>query len=416
MREIVVIGAGFAGFHTVKALERGLIGRRRVRVTLINDRAHFLFTPLLPNVANGELKLHSITLPLREHLEETTRFILDRVEHIDLKAGHIKLAQRADTLPFDYLIVAPGAQTNWFGNERWRDHALTCKEAHDATKIHDAIISAYNEASQTSDHARRSQLLTFTLAGGGPSGVELAGELYANIQRRIFPKIDASLRAATRFIIIEPREELLSGLDPELRSRAARALEHQGIELRLGRSVIERDEAHIVLDNNDELSTQNFFWCAGVKAPPLLTQIDGLSLSQDGRVMVNEQLQAIGVGEHVMVLGDSALTPDYAPQSAQSATQQAPAAAYNLLATMSGRTPKAWSLSPQGDLITLGRGQALARAKGVTMEGVAAYALYRLVYASLMPGSLKKLRVLTDWFQGDWQDQDELLQLTEQAL
>lgn len=413
MREIVVIGAGFAGFHTVKALERGLIGRRRVRITLINDRAHFLFTPLLPNVANGELKLHSITLPLREHLEETTRFILDRVEHVDLKAGHITLATRAERLPFDYLIVAPGAQTNWYGNERWREHALTCKEAHDATKIHDAIISAYNEAAQTSDPARRKQLLTFAFAGGGPSGVELAGELYANIQRRIFPQVDASLRAATRFVLIEPREELLAGLDPDLRARAARALEQQGIELRLGRSVIERDASRLVLDDDEELSAQTFFWCAGVKAPSWLAQLDGLSLSQDGRVMINEQLQAIGAGEHVMVLGDSALSPEHAPQSAQSATQQAPIAAYNMLATMSGRTPKTWQLATQGDLITLGRGQAIARAKGVTLEGVAAYALYRLVYASLMPGSLKKLRVLTDWFQGDWRDQDELLQLTE---
>lgn len=413
MREIVVIGAGFAGFHTVKALERGLIGRRRVRVTLINDRAHFLFTPLLPNVANGELKLHSITLPLREHLEETTRFILDRVEHIDLKAGHITLATSDERLPFDYLIVAPGAQTNWHGHERWRDHAITCKEAHDATKIHDAILSAFNEAAQTSDPARREQLLTFAFAGGGPSGVELAGELYANIQRRIFPQVDAALRAATRFVLIEPREELLSGLDPDLRARAARALEHQGIELRLGRSVIERDASRLVLDDHEELSAQTLFWCAGVKAPSWLAQLDGLSLSQDGRIMVNEQLQAIGAGEHVMVLGDSALSPDHAPQSAQSATQQAPVAAYNLLATMSGRTPKAWQLATQGDLITLGRGQAIARAKGVTLEGVAAYALYRLVYASLMPGSLKKLRVLTDWFQGDLRDQDELLQLTE---
>lgn len=408
MREIVVIGAGFAGFNTVKALERGLIGRRRVRLTLINDRAHFLFTPLLPNVANGQLKLHSITLPLREHLDETTRFVLGKVSGVDMKQGKIYLDDQPP-LSFDYLVMAPGAQVNWHGHEDWRPHAMTCKDAHDATAIYETLERVYTQAAQTSDEAQRRELLTFCFAGAGPAGIELAAELYATIQRRILPYASDALMKSTRFIIVDPQDNPLGSMPEALQARVGRHLDRLGIELRLGVSATERDARRLVLSNNEEIATQTFFWCAGVKAPALLSELDGVTLGPDGRALVNSYLHASDGLEHALILGDSALSPEPHPQSAQVAVQQAPIAAHNLLASMSGRSPTPWHYQSQGELLTLGRGQALAHAKHLVLEGKAAYALYRLVYASLMPGSFKKWRVLKDWLEDDLRNQDQPL-------
>jgi NADH dehydrogenase len=397
-RRVVILGGGFAGLHAAQHIERALLGRRRVQVTLLTDHAHFLFTPLLPNVANGELTLQSITSPLRDHLDSSTELIVDRVTHIDVPARvlHTESGQR---VAFDYLLLAPGAQIVWpQGAEGWRPHTLTCKDAADASAIRDTFERSLARAASLHGEARQ-RALTFVFAGGGPTGVELLAELQAGLQHTFAPLLTPELRRELRFVLVEPRDGLLQELHPKLRALATRHLEDRGAELMLGRKVVHRDAQVVVLDDGQEIATDHFFWCAGVRASSLC-ETPGLLLDERGRVRVDEHLEALDQ-EGIFVAGDAASPPDDVAQTAQVATQQAPVAASNIVAALSGRAQQTWSYEHKGDLITLGRPQAGVHIAGLTIEGPAAYVMYRLAYASLIPTALKKARVLVEWLEHD---------------
>jgi NADH dehydrogenase len=393
MRRIAVLGAGFGGFHATQALEKALAGRRRVELTVVADDPRFVFTPLLPNVANGELDLSAITFPLHEQLGEHTRLVRDRVEEVDMERRVLR--GREHEVPFDYLLLAPGADVHWYDHADWSEHAITCKSAADAVHIRAHVEEALARAGAMTDPEARARALTFVFAGGGPTGVELLAELRASIEQGVLRAKDAPVR----FILIEPRDTILYGLPESLQELASAHLERVGVELRLGRSVVGRDAHTVTLDDGEEIACDTLFWCAGIKAPDFLGG-SGLPLLDDGRLDVDSSLQLAGV-EGVFACGDACATPEDVPQTAQVATQQGPHAANNLIASLSGRALSPWRYAYQGDLITLGRPQAAVSIKGVAFQGRPAYALYRLAYASLMPGALKKLRIITDWLETD---------------
>jgi NADH dehydrogenase len=399
-RRIIIIGAGFGGLYAAQAIERALMGRRRVHVTLITDQDHFLFSPLLPNVANGELTLRSITLPLREQLDPSTELLLDRVTELEIAQRRLR-TESGRVLPFDYLLLAPGATIGWSqAQQHWRPHTLTCKDAGDAVRIREAIEGALTRAASLSGEARQ-RALTFVFAGGGPTGVELLAELRAGMEHTFAGLLTPETRRALRMVLVEPRDELLTDLPPKLRQIARRHLEAQGVEIRLGARVIGRDATSVALDDGDTLLADLFFWCAGVQPSPLCAT-DGFLRDARGRVRVNEHLEALG-HEGIFVIGDAADTPNDDAQTAQVATQQAPVAAANIVAAMSGRTPRVWRYEHKGDLITLGRPNAAVHIRGVSMEGPLAYGLYRLAYASLIPTALKKAQLLGEWLEHDLQ-------------
>ena len=398
MRHIVVLGGGFAGLHAVHLLERDLAERRKVQITLINDSPSFLFTPLLPNVANGELGADSILLPLEDHVREDTEFVQARVTSIDLEAQEIH-TETLSPLPYDYLIVAAGSKTWWPKDEAsWMPHSLTCKTVRDALLIRDTIESAFH-AAQMMEGEERARHLRFVFAGGGPTGVELAAELWSALKIDVFPRLDPGLRDAAKFILVDDQSTLLSRMHPSLQRIALTRLEREGFELRLGTAVTHRTSDTVTLSDGETMACDHFFWCAGVTPNPL-AQTPGFELDDTGRIKVNWFLQALG-HENVWAVGDIAVTRDPVAQTAQAAKQQGPHAAQNLIAVLSGRAQTPWSMTPVGDLVTLGRGHAGVHLKGVTLEGLPAYALYRVVYAALMPTAMKKLRIMTDWISHD---------------
>jgi len=383
--------------HAAQTLERMLEGRRRVQLTVVDGEDAFVFTPLLPNVANGELTTSSLRLRLSEQLKPTTRLERAWVEGIDM--GRRELASDTGPIPFDYLVVAPGAVTDWKGKQAWREHSMTCKTAEDAHAIRAHMRRKLAEAQVLSGEERQ-RALTFVFAGGGPTGIELAAELWAALSYEVLPSASEEVRRALRFIIVEPDDMVLPGLPPELRVFARRRLDDMGVELRLGRLVVERDAERVVLDDGEEILADSFFWCAGVKPPEWLADT-GLQLDGRGRVRVDDTLLAKSA-DGIYVIGDSARTPTESPQTAQVAAKQGPLAAKNLVADLSGRTPKRWKYFHQGDLLTLGRGHAAVTVFGVATEGAPAYAFYRLVYAGLMPNALRPVKVLAEWLEHDY--------------
>jgi NADH dehydrogenase len=397
MRRIVVLGTGFGGLHAIQHLERALSTRRRVSLTVVTDNAHFLFTPLLPNVANGQLSLKAITLPLRDQLSSDTHLVIDRVRHVDLEAR--VLHTDGQKIPFDYLLLAPGAQTDWHGKDSFKPFALTCKSSRDATQIRETIERAYAAAAKMPAE-RRARHLTFAFAGAGPTGVELAAEIHASLRRNVFPKASPELVRGSRFLLVDPAPQILTHLPASLQGIARSHLEQHGVELMLERSVTQREAEVFTLDDGTEVACDHFFWCAGVKPNELIATNDMLALDERGRAYVDGNLQALG-HEGIFVIGDAASTPALDPQTAQVAKQQGPVAAANILASMSGRTLRPWRLQHLGDMLTLGQGKAAVSVMGSTIEGLPAYAMYRLAYAGLMPGSMKKLRIMAEWLEHD---------------
>ncbi len=397
MRHIVILGAGFAGLSALHTLEQATLTRRKLKITLVSNSTHFLFTPLLPNVANSELSLKSITFPLKDHIDPSTELIIEQITGLDLK--HNQLLTSSQPIPYDYLLLAPGSETDWKDHEHWKDLCYTCKSAEDAVLIREHIEHTFAKAAQLPKNERQS-LLTFAFAGAGPTGVELLAEVYAGLARDVFSKASPDLVQQTRFLLIDPQDQILTNLPTELQKFAHDHLSNTpGISILTNTSVTERTEHEITLSSGETILCDHLFWCAGVK-PSSLLQNSNLELDASGRVMTDSTLQALGC-ENVFVAGDCAAPPEAPAPNAQAAKQQGPVAAQNIIAALSGRAPKTFSFQHLGDMLTLGRGRAAIKVMGVPLQGRVAYAMYRAAYASLMPGAMNKMHILTEWFEHD---------------
>lgn len=393
MRHIVVLGSGFGGWTAAQTLAKLLSGRRHVQITIVSDQPEFLFTPLLPNVSNGELALEHITLNLRDHFSPNISIVQEHVHGMDLEQR--MLLGKHQNIPFDYIVLAPGSEINWATHKEWREHAITCKSAQDAVFIRDTVLESIIAAAQIPKSEERDRLMTLVFAGAGPTGMELACELHSTLTHRL----DAQLLDELKIIVIDPADHILQNLSSQIQNIAHAHCKRVGIELRLSDRVTSRSADNVTLESGEVIPCTHFFWCAGICAPAWLKNTK-LKLDAKGRILVDEHLLAL---EHlgIFAIGDAASPPTSSPQTAQAANQQGPHAAKNLVALLSGRAMQPWEFAHQGELLTLGRPNAAVSLKGVTLEGRAAYALYRLTYASLMPGSLNTLRIFSEWLESD---------------
>lgn len=394
MRKIVVLGCGFAGYHAAQHLQRATTSRRKLQLAVVTDREHFVYTPLLPNVATGEIDPSHVTFSVRDAFAPTTEVIFDRVEHIDPQTRTLRTPSQ--TIDFDYLLIAAGAQTDWRGHPDWRSQALTCKSDRDAVDLRDHIATALSRASAADSPAERRRHLTFVVAGAGPTGTELAAELYSTLRFQVLDHAPQSLRDALRVVIVDPGPRLVPNLPTPLGRRATSYLRKLGVDLALNTSVSSFEDGVVVLSDGQSIETSTFCWCGGVRTPDLLRQ-DSFTLDSQGRLVVDPCLQVSGM-RGIFAIGDAAgVAPDI-PQTAQVATQQGKRAANNLLAVLDGRTPRPWNYLHKGDLLTLGRLNALAAIGGLVIEGPAAWTLYRIAYTALMPSGTNKAKLLKDWF------------------
>jgi NADH:ubiquinone reductase (H+-translocating) len=399
MRDIVILGGGFAGAHIASALETHLSSRRKLRLTLVNDRSHFVFTPLLPQVAAGDIRLSSICIPLRDYLSPATRLVIDTVGSIDLDKRILR-GDKGD-IPFDYLVVCPGAQVDWGNHPEWAAHARSCKTGRDAVAIGDRIDAAAQQAFRSTDAESRRELLTFLVAGGGPTGVQLAADLTSMIRRRYRPHWTAEEAKNLRLIIVERAPTLVPEFPKQMQQIAASHLERNGVEIRLGCHVVDRNDDTVHLSTGEEVRTESFFWCGGVTTADVIRR-SNFSLDDLGRARVHPTLESIdALG--VYVLGDAAAHPalDSTTRTARTAVHQAERAALNLLADLSGRTKEPWVPQRSGTMMTLGRDNAIVEVRSYLFQGRAARALHQGAWAALIPTPLKKLAILRDWLQSD---------------
>ena len=392
---VVVVGGGFAGLACIKGL-RGA----KVKITLIDQRNHHLFQPLLYQVATTILPTSEIAWPLRrlfkERPEVTT--LMACVTDVDPRSKEIVFAD-GSRMSFDTLVLATGARHSYFGRDEWEAHAPGLKTLEDATTIRRRILSAFERAEWCDDPAERDACLTFAVIGAGPTGVELAG-IIAELARRVLPpefrRIDT---AKARVLLIEAGPRVLPAFPEKLARYAERALVKLGVEVMTGRPVTACDGGGVVV-GDERIAAKTTIWAAGVMASKAAQWL-GAEADRAGRVIVAPDLTAPGHPD-IFVVGDTAAVTDATgkpvPGIAPAAKQQGAYVARVIRQRLAGepsQTP--FRYRHAGNLATVGRSAAVVDFGRFQLTGALAWWFWGLAHIYFLIGTRSRLAVAYSW-------------------
>lgn len=392
--KVVIVGAGFGGLWATKALAGA-----PVEVWLLDRNNYHTFLPLLYQVAAAELEPEEIAYPVRGVVRRysNVRFMMTEVQGIDLEERAVLTS--TDRLPYDYLILAAGSVTNFFGMESVAKHGYGMKDLREAVALRSEILCRFEEAAREGDAERRRGLLTFVIVGGGATGVEFAGtlaELIWQVLRRDYPEFDMD---EARVLLIEATGTLLPGLPQELGEYARRALEAKGVEVLLNTAVHGATPTEVLIKDGEPIPAHTLVWSAGVRANQLADKL-GVAQGRGARVIVEPTLQ---LPEHpeVYVVGDMAYIEHGeglpVPQVAPAAIQQGTAAARNILRQIAGEEQLPFVYKDPGTMVTVGRNTGVARLWGRSIRGFLAWAAWLVVHLVKLIGFRNRLVVLTNW-------------------
>jgi NADH dehydrogenase len=429
---VVILGAGFGGTYVGKKLARSAKAGE-IDLTIVNRTNYFLFTPLLHEVATGSLSPRSVAEPLREIFVHTgTRIIQGAVDSIDLEKQVVKIAPPAGGGPstsafpieYDYLVIATGAETNYYGIPGAERLALPLKSLSDAARIRNRVIDAFEAATLTIDKDERARLLSFVIVGGGPTGVEVASELaelVSGMVKRYFSDTKDCEPTDPRncspeepsIALIDSGPEILSMFDAKLRKKAAERLTNDGVSILENTKVAEVTPAGLKLappaGGGSTLSTGTVIWAAGVK--PVIPHFEGdLPAGRPGRqpeliagrLAVNEFFQLKGQSR-VFVLGDVAGYVDShsparaLPQLAQVAVSEARVVADNIQAAINGKELKDLHFHSKGTMVSVGQWFAVGKIFGVNIAGPLTWWMWRTVYLFKFASPRKRIRIALEW-------------------
>ncbi|BCH25360.1 NAD(P)/FAD-dependent oxidoreductase [Mesorhizobium sp. L-8-3] len=392
---VVIVGAGFGGLECTRALDGA-----PVRVTVIDQRNHHLFQPLLYQVATTSLATSEIAWPVR-HLLRRRRDVttlLGQVAGVDAADKRVLLGDDR-SVAYDTLVLATGARHAYFGHDEWEPLAPGLKTIEDATTIRRAILNAFEQAEWEADPEKRRALLTLAIIGGGPTGVELAGtiaELAHETLRGEFRNIDTR---ETRVVLIEAGDRILSNFRPNLSAYAKAALERLGVTVELGRPVTECDSDGVVFGGR-RLHARTIIWAAGVAASPAAEWL-GVTSDRAGRVIVQPDLTLPGHAD-IFAIGDTAHVerPDGKPVPgvAPAAKQQGRHVALTIRRRLGGdRTPQPFRYRHDGDLATIGKRAAVIDFGWIRLTGRIAWWVWGLAHIYFLIGLRNRLAVSLSW-------------------
>ncbi|MDW8404400.1 NAD(P)/FAD-dependent oxidoreductase [Chloroflexus sp.] len=392
---VVIVGAGFGGLAAVRALAKA-----PVEVVLINRTNYHGFWPLLYQVATAGLEPESIAYPVRAILRRyrNASFLLAEVTGVDF-------AQRlVDTntgpVSYDYLILAAGSTTNFFGNEKIAQYTMGMKDLNEAQRLRNHVLLCCERAAAERDPARRAALLTFAVVGGGPTGVELAGafvELIRHVIRHDYPMLDVQ---QARVVLIEATGQILASFPESLQRAALQRLQRMGVEVRLNAPVADADPNGLNFRDGSRLAAETVVWAAGVRGAPLADAL-GVTLGRGARVVVTPEL-TLPDDDRVFVIGDMAYLEGYRPgvaypMVAPVAIQMGEQAARNIVAQITGQPMQPFRYVDKGQMATIGRSAAVLDAFGVRLSGWLAWVGWLFVHLMALVGFRNRALVLLNW-------------------
>lgn len=394
MAEVVILGVGFAGLNAARVLK----DQPGIKVTLIDRFNYHLFTPLLYQVATGSIEPEAIVYPVRAIVRSwsNTKFRLATASGVDLKSN--QLLTDGDPIPYDYLILAPGSVTNFFGNESIERSAETLKFLNDGAAVRNQILSAFEMAAHEPDPEARRSLLSFVIVGGGPTGVEFAGALAELVTLELRKDHPELAHAEVSVVLLEALDRVLSGFPADLGEYAEGRLERMGVDVRTSTRVIGVEDSRVRLEDGTEIAAGNLFWTAGVRAAELVADLSG-PRSRDESARVDEHLR-LPQAPNVYVVGDAAYVEqdgERLPQMAPVAIQLGEYAARHILARERGKPLEPFHYQDKGTMAVIGRGKAVARLFGRGFKGFLAWLVWLVFHLFLLIGFRNRLIVLINW-------------------
>ncbi len=390
---VVIVGAGFGGLRAVRALRKA-----PVDVVLVDRRNYHLFQPLLYQVATAGLEPEQIARPVRAVLRGQKNFEFRMTEVTGLESGAKRLLTADGPIAYDYLILAVGGETNYFGLVGVPEHGFGLKDVPEAIRIRNHVLRAFERAMIEPDAERRRAELTFVVVGGGPTGVEMAGalsELIRLVLVKDYPRLNFK---DVRVLLVEATDRLLGPMPARLREAAAETLWRKHVEVRFGATVADYDGTRVVLKSGEIIPAGTLIWAAGIKAVRLTSQL-GLPIARQGRVPVSDTLQVPG-HDGVYVIGDAAYLEadgEPLPMMAPVAIQMAETVARNIRRQLGGSAPIPFRFRDPGSLATIGRNAAVAYIWGIGFTGFPAWVVWLVVHLIQLIGFRNKLFVLLNW-------------------
>jgi NADH dehydrogenase len=411
VHRVVVIGGGFGGLQAAHKLRRA-----PVELTLIDRRNFHLFQPLTYQVATGALSPGEIAYPLRANFRRNpnVRVLLAEVAGIDLAERRLQLSSVfgvpvPDSIPYDTLIVAGGSRYSYFGHEEWAEHAAEVKSLESAIMVRGRILAAFEAGEADPDPQDQPDWLTFVVVGGGPTGVEIAGqigELARDTLRGDFRRIDSR---NGRILLVEAADRLLTSFPASLSAKAKRSLERKGVTVMLNATVVELDAESVMIEHQggerERVETHTIIWAAGVTASKLAStrgELTGAELDRAGRVTVEPDLTLPGHPE-VFALGDMVRVKDAAgepvvfPGVAPGAMQQGRYVAGVVRDRLRSQNSAPFRYHDKGNLATVGRGSAVADIKGLHLSGFIAWLTWLFVHLWYLIGFSNRIIVFFNW-------------------
>jgi NADH dehydrogenase len=408
---VVVIGGGFGGMQVVKHLRRA-----PVSVILVDSRNFHLFQPLTYQVATGSLSPSDVAYPLRAMFgsEPNVSVMLAQVSGFDLESRTVRLetgpgSDGPSELEYDTLVVAAGSSYSYFGHEEWREVAGEVKSLESAVSVCSRVLSAFERAEIAPDHLDRVADMTFVVVGGGPTGVEIAGQIGELARDTLAADFKQIQSREVRILLVEATERMLSAFPKSLAAKATQALEKLGVTPTVNRTVVDIDHEGVSLQapdgSTERVRARTVIWAAGVRASDLagkLGEQSGAKVDHAGRVRVEPDLTLPGHPE-VIALGDMASVSDGSggalalPGLAPVAIQQGAYAARLVEHRLRGATIRPFHYINKGNLATIGRRRAVADLGLVRLSGPLAWLIWLVVHIWYLIGFQNRLVVIFRW-------------------
>jgi NADH dehydrogenase len=399
-KQILILGGGFAGVYTARYLEK-LLRPEEACVTLINRENYWVYQPMLPEVISGSIGLINVVSPIRR-LCPRTNLIMREVEDIDLKRQIVTISPgfrpRQLEFKYDYLVITLGNVTNFHGMPGLIENAMPFRTLADAMMLRNHLIHVLEEADVEEDQELRRQLLTFVVAGGGFSGVEVMAELndFVHSVKRNYLRLRNEPHSC---VIVQADDRILPEMSEILAISAQRTLRKRGVEIILNDRLKAATSERVILQSGTEIPCKTLISTMPSALPPVVQKLD--CPKEHGKVLVNTGLELKDYEGKVWALGDCAYVTTVAgtkvPPTAQHAIREATIAAINIANALQGGKRAEFAFEGLGTLGSLGYGAAVAQICGVKVSGFLAWCLWRWIYLMKMPGLNRKVRITIDW-------------------
>lgn len=394
-KRIVIVGGGFGGLALVNRLDH-----RMFQIVLIDKCNYHQFPPLFYQVACSGLDAGSISFPFRNIFGRKKNVFFRMAELISVEREENRIVTTIGNLEYDYLVIAAGTTTNYFGNEIIKANSLPMKSLEEAMELKNTLLLNIERSLDTTDLIEKQALLNVVVVGGGATGVEIAGAL-SEMKRYVLCRDYPDLIGANMDIyLIEGSDKVLGSLSEKSSANALRSLKKMGVNVILNRKVVGYENHQVMFDSGDPIRTETLIWVSGVTSEHI-GNIPPQLIGRSGRLLVNEfnQLQNV---PNVFAIGDICLQqekkyPNGHPQVAPVAIQQGKTLADNLRRIEKGESLKVFHYNNQGSLATIGRNRAVADLKFIKLHGFPAWSVWMLVHLRSILGVRKKIMILIDW-------------------